>query len=204
MPATIRLKRVGRKKQSAFRIVVTESSTSVEGPAVENLGIYQPRTEPSLVRLDAERTLHWLRDGAMPSDTVRSLLRRTGVWESYHEGIAPEELEQKIVILGPSDGRQTTSRRAEAAEAGQEAREGTGGEDGEGDGTEEPSRDGPGEAVAETEAPPEAQERREQPAETPAEEVDSKAEAPPTDEEKGTEEEAEEDEEEETEEMEEG
>lgn len=179
MPATIRLKRVGRKKQSAFRIVVAESSTSVEGPSVENLGIYQPRTEPSLVRLDAERTLHWLRDGAMPSDTVRSLLRRTGVWESYHEGIAPEELEQKIVVLGPSDGRQTTSRRAEAAEAGEKARERTdaAGAAAEADETEEPPGDGPEEPAAKTEAPPEAEERREQPEEAPAEGADARAEA---------------------------
>lgn len=124
MPATIRLKRVGRKKQSAFRIVVAEKSTSVDGPAIEKLGIYQPRTDPSVVQLDAVRTLHWLRDGATPTDTVRSLFRRAGVWEKYHDGVTPEDLgpDEKSVILGPPVGGRKTSRRADAAaEAEQEA-----------------------------------------------------------------------------------
>ena len=117
MPATIRLKRVGRKKQSAFRIVVADSSTAVEGPSIEKLGVYQPRTDPSVIELDAARALHWLRAGAKPTDTVRSLLQRAGVWEKFHAGVTPEELEEAVVHLGPAPGLRQTSGRAPAAAA---------------------------------------------------------------------------------------
>jgi len=117
MPATIRLKRVGRKKQSAFRIVVADSSTAVEGPSIEKLGIYQPRTDPSVIELDAPRTLHWLRAGATPTDTVRSLLRRAGLWEKFHAGVTPEELEEATILVGPTADRRQTSGRAPAAAA---------------------------------------------------------------------------------------
>ncbi|HKK26459.1 MAG TPA: 30S ribosomal protein S16 [Gemmatimonadota bacterium] len=117
MPATIRLKRVGRKKQSAFRIVVADSSTAVEGPSIEKLGIYQPRTDPSVIELDAPRTLHWLRAGAKPTDTVRSLLQRAGLWEKFHAGVTPEELEQATILVGPTADRRQTSGRAPAAAA---------------------------------------------------------------------------------------
>ncbi|MFW6193272.1 MAG: 30S ribosomal protein S16, partial [Gemmatimonadota bacterium] len=123
MPATIRLKRMGRKKQSSFRIVVAEKSAAITGPAIENLGIYQPRTEPSLVRLDAERALTWLRKGAMPSTTVKSIFRKTGLWEKYHQGITPEELTEKEIRLGPPEGQLKTSGRARAAAAARERAE---------------------------------------------------------------------------------
>ncbi len=111
MAATIRLKRVGRKKQAAFRIVVADDSTAVEGPSIERLGMYQPRTSPSVIEIDAARTLHWLRQGAMPTDTVRSLLRKTGVWQKFHAGTMPEELEEAVVVLGPAPDRRQTSQR---------------------------------------------------------------------------------------------
>lgn len=120
MPAKIRLKRVGRKKQSSFRIVVTERSEAVSGAPIEQLGIYQPRTEPSVIKLNAERALHWLRTGAQPSHTVRSLFRRTGLWEKFHAGATPEELTEKEIFLGP-EGAWKTSRRAESAAAARKA-----------------------------------------------------------------------------------
>lgn len=122
MPATIRLKRVGRKKQPSYRIVVIEKSAAVDGPPIENLGIYQPRTEPSVIRLDAEKALRWLRDGAEPSDTVRSLLRRAGLWEKFHAGVTPEELTEKEIYLGPEGAWKTSGRAAAAAEAREAAK----------------------------------------------------------------------------------
>lgn len=116
MPTTIRLKRVGRKKQSAFRIVVTDSARAVSAPSIERLGVYNPRTQPSVVKLDAVRTLHWLRQGAEPTDTVRSILRQTGVWEQFHAGTAPEELGEAVILRGPAPGRQKTSPRPRAGE----------------------------------------------------------------------------------------
>jgi small subunit ribosomal protein S16 len=117
MAATIRLKRVGRKKQAAFRIVVADVTTAVEGPSIEKLGVYQPRTSPSVIEIDAARTLHWLRAGAKPTDTVRSLLRKTGIWEKYHAGATPEDLEEAVVLVGPAPDRRQTSRRPAPAPA---------------------------------------------------------------------------------------
>ena len=76
MPATIRLQRVGRKKQASFRIVVTEKTLARGGPALEILGIYNPRTDPSTIRFDAARALHWLREGALPSGELNRVVAR--------------------------------------------------------------------------------------------------------------------------------
>ncbi|MXW55605.1 MAG: 30S ribosomal protein S16, partial [Gemmatimonadales bacterium] len=78
MATTIRLKRRGAKKAASFRIIVTDSREGTAGASIERLGLYNPRTQPSLVRINAARTLHWLNEGAQPTDTVRSLLRKTG------------------------------------------------------------------------------------------------------------------------------
>jgi small subunit ribosomal protein S16 len=111
MATSIRLKRVGAKKEASFRIVVMDSRTGTSGSSVERLGIYNPRTTPSLIRLNAARTLYWLHEGAMPSDTVRSLLRQTGVWEQFSRGVTPEEIEEPVIELGPGPGERSTSQR---------------------------------------------------------------------------------------------
>lgn len=108
---SIRLKRIGAKKQASYRIVVMDSRTGTSGASVERLGLYNPRMKPSLIRLDAARTLYWLREGAEPSDTVRSLLRKTGVWQQFHDGVTPDALEEPIVFLGPAAGSRKTSQR---------------------------------------------------------------------------------------------
>lgn len=114
MPATIRLKRMGRKKQPYYRIVVADESSPRDGPPVEKLGIYNPRTEPAVVRLDAARALYWLNEGATPSHTVRSLFRRTGVWEKFHAGVSVEALEETVIHLGPAAGDDKTTQRVSA------------------------------------------------------------------------------------------
>lgn len=77
----IRLRRTGKKKAPSYRIVVADSRAPRDGAFVEILGLYDPLTEPATVRVDAERTQQWLRNGAQPSDTVRRLLARAGVME---------------------------------------------------------------------------------------------------------------------------
>jgi small subunit ribosomal protein S16 len=111
MPATIRLKRMGRKKQPYYRIVVADDSGARDAPPVEMLGVYNPRTEPAVVRVDAARALHWLHEGAKPSDTVRSLFRRAGLWEKFHAGETGEGLEEKVIHLGPAPGEERTTQR---------------------------------------------------------------------------------------------
>jgi small subunit ribosomal protein S16 len=72
----IRLRRAGSKKRPFFRVVVTDSRAARDSSFVEVLGHYNPRTKPERLTLDRERLDHWLKTGAQPSDTVRTLLDR--------------------------------------------------------------------------------------------------------------------------------
>ena len=70
----IRLARVGKKKQPSYRVVVAESHFPRDGRFVEILGIYNPRTKPATVEIDREKVQAWIKKGARPSDSVRTLL----------------------------------------------------------------------------------------------------------------------------------
>jgi small subunit ribosomal protein S16 len=72
----IRMTRVGSKKKPYFRVVVTEARSPREGSFVENLGTYHPRAKPARVDINKERIQHWLKQGARPSDSVRTLLAK--------------------------------------------------------------------------------------------------------------------------------
>ena len=82
----LRLRRVGRKKQPIYRIVVADSKSPRDGRFIEIVGQYAPRaTDDKAVTLQTERIEHWLNVGAQPSDTVRSILRRAGMLKARHE-----------------------------------------------------------------------------------------------------------------------
>ena len=85
MSVKIRLPRTGRKKEPLFRIVVADSSSPRDGKFIEVVGQYAPRQGENALNLRADRVNHWLDNGAQPTDTVRSLLRRAGVLKSRHE-----------------------------------------------------------------------------------------------------------------------
>jgi small subunit ribosomal protein S16 len=72
----IRLRRTGSKKRPYFRVVVTDSRTARDSSFVEVLGFYNPRTKPETLELNRERLDHWLKSGAQPSDTIRTLVAR--------------------------------------------------------------------------------------------------------------------------------
>lgn len=72
----IRLRRTGSKKRPFFRVVVTDSRTARDSSFVEVLGHYNPRTNPETLNIDRERLAHWIKTGAVPSDTVRTLVAR--------------------------------------------------------------------------------------------------------------------------------
>ena len=122
MATHIRLQRTGRKRQASFRIVVTDVNEQRDGPAIETLGTYNPRTQPSIVRLDAAASLNWLYEGAQPTDTVISIFRKTGVWQKFQAGETAETLEEAVITLGPPAGEQKTSRRAAVAAEAQKLR----------------------------------------------------------------------------------
>lgn len=80
MAVKIRLARHGAKKNPFYRIVATSTDAPRDGRFLEVLGTYNPLTDPVAVQVKEDRVLDWLGKGAQPSDTVRSLLRKTGVW----------------------------------------------------------------------------------------------------------------------------
>jgi small subunit ribosomal protein S16 len=73
---SIRMRRTGSKKRPFYRVVVTEGREPREGSFLEVLGTYNPRTKPAVVEIDRERVNHWIKQGARPSDSVRTLLAR--------------------------------------------------------------------------------------------------------------------------------
>ena len=75
----IRLMRVGMKGAPSYRVVVADARSPRDGRIIENIGWYNPLTEPSTITIDSERAQHWLNVGAQPTDSVRSLLRRAGI-----------------------------------------------------------------------------------------------------------------------------
>ena len=72
---SIRMTRMGSKKKPYFRVVLTEARSGLLGDVVENLGTYNPRAKPAEVNIDKARVEHWIKQGAWPSDSVRTLLR---------------------------------------------------------------------------------------------------------------------------------
>jgi small subunit ribosomal protein S16 len=73
---SIRMRRTGSKKRPYFRVVVSEARSKKEGEFIEVLGFYNPRTRPAVVEINKERITHWIKNGARPSDSVRTLLAR--------------------------------------------------------------------------------------------------------------------------------
>lgn len=83
MATSIRLKRMGAKKNPYYRMVVADSRSPRDGRFIEEIGLYDPSTNPATVKIDEEKALKWLKDGAKPSDTARSLLKKQGIWASF-------------------------------------------------------------------------------------------------------------------------
>jgi small subunit ribosomal protein S16 len=77
----IRLRRVGKKKQPIYRLVVADSKAPRDGASVEVIGLYNPLTEPATLEIDEEKALSWLRRGAQPSEAAAKLLARQGILE---------------------------------------------------------------------------------------------------------------------------
>jgi len=149
----IRLMRMGAKKRPFFRVVVADSRSPRDGRFIENIGKYHPLEHPSLIEIDEERAMHWLQNGAQPTQPVRVLLEKTGVWDRFQGGPGTP-------VPPPAD-EEKPSKKAQAAveEGGEEP-------------AEAPAEEAPAETEAEEapaeEAPAEAEEAPAE--EAPAEE----------------------------------
>ena len=79
MAVKIRLKRIGAKKNPYYRVVVADSRYPRDGRFIEEIGTYNPLTNPSEIKIDSEKAAQWIKNGAQPTETVKSLLKKTGV-----------------------------------------------------------------------------------------------------------------------------
>ena len=84
MAVRIRLRRVGKKKMPIYHIVAADSRAARNGKFLEVIGRYEPLQQPMVISANEQRVFHWLKRGALPTDTVRSLLRRNGLWMKWH------------------------------------------------------------------------------------------------------------------------
>jgi small subunit ribosomal protein S16 len=90
MAVKIRLRRMGAKKNPFYRIVVADSRSPRDGRFIEEIGYYNPLTEPKTVKIDDEKAINWLRNGAKPTDTVDRLFKENGLYEKQTENKTQE------------------------------------------------------------------------------------------------------------------
>lgn len=112
MAVRIRLRRTGGKKQPSYRVVVADSRSPRDGRFIENIGHYNPRTDPATVEIDEERARYWLSQGAQPSDAVARLLEKKGV-------ISEREWRHNVVKEKAAETPQAPEAPQEAATEGE-------------------------------------------------------------------------------------
>lgn len=83
MAVRLRLRRIGKKKMPMYQIVAADSRAARNGKFLEVIGRYEPRQDPMIIAANEGRVFHWLRNGALPTDTVRSLFQRNGLWMKW-------------------------------------------------------------------------------------------------------------------------
>ncbi|MBC7326881.1 30S ribosomal protein S16 [bacterium] len=83
MAVRIRLLRMGSNKRPSYRLVAVDAKSKPQGPYLEMLGYYNPLREPPEIKLDEEKIMKWLLNGAQPSETALSLLKKEGIWDKF-------------------------------------------------------------------------------------------------------------------------
>ena len=111
MATKIRLQRIGKKFYAFYRVVITDSRNKRNGRSIEEIGVYDPNKQPSLIQIDSDRVQYWLGVGAQPSETVLSLLKVTGDWQKF-KGLPGAE-----GTLKTSEAAPDAQARVEAVEA---------------------------------------------------------------------------------------
>ena len=95
MAVRLRLKRTGRRNQPAYKVVAADSRSPRDGRFIEIVGTYNPRVNPAEIKLNEEKAFKWLRRGALPTDTVKSILRKSGLWYKWY--LKKKGLEESVV-----------------------------------------------------------------------------------------------------------
>ena len=105
MAVRIRLQRHGKKRRPFYRLVAADSRSQRDGRFIERIGHYDPMTDPANIVIDAEKALKWLRTGAQPSNTVKDLMSKVGIWEQF---------------INEKEGRPTSTPETESTPASDE------------------------------------------------------------------------------------
>ena len=122
MAVKIKLKRLGKIREPYYRIVVADARTKRDGRAIEEIGKYHPKAEPSFIEVNSERVQHWLSVGAQPTDPVRVLLKITGDWQKF---TGEPGAEGTLRTAKPSaDKKERFAAVAKESQASKEAKEG--------------------------------------------------------------------------------
>ena len=127
MAVKLRVMRMGKKKQPTYRVVAADARSPRNGRFIEILGFYDPRSEPSTIQIDNEKAVHWLREGAQPTERVEKLLKISGAWTEFtgeappptvtRAGAAAEPADSPTDAGTDSDEGDTDTGEAEAAAA---------------------------------------------------------------------------------------
>ena len=115
MAVKIKLKRVGKVHAPQYRVIIADSRKRRDGRAIEEVGIYQPLQNPSLIRIDSERVQYWLGVGAQPTEAVLALLKVTGDWQRF-KGLPGAEGTLQVAAEKPSRSAAYEKAAAEAAD----------------------------------------------------------------------------------------
>ena len=124
MALRIRLRRMGSTKRPFYRIVVAEANMPRDGRFVDIVGHYNPITDPAEIKVEEEKIYHWLRQGALPTNTVRSLLKNVGVWRKWgllKRGVDPAQLDTMVPETSTSKTSSTTEKAPPVEEPAVEA-----------------------------------------------------------------------------------
>jgi small subunit ribosomal protein S16 len=117
MATRIRLRRMGAKKRPFYRVVVADQRAPRDGRFIEIIGKYHPLGDPSLIEIDEDRALHWLRVGAQPSNQVRNLMSKVGIWERF-----VAERPSAAIAAKPERTEKTKVSKKAAAKAADDAK----------------------------------------------------------------------------------
>ena len=120
MAVKLRLMRMGKKKQPTYRVVAADSRSPRNGRFIEIIGTYEPRQDPSVVKIDNDRAVHWLANGAQPTDRVEKLLKISGAW-TEHTG---EAFDATVPERAARKSKKQLEKEVEAAKAAASEMEG--------------------------------------------------------------------------------
>ena len=118
MAVRIRLLRMGKIRNPQYRIVVADSRTKRDGKAIEFIGVYHPKEDPSRIEVNSDRVQYWLSVGAQPSEPVQAILSKTGDWQRFKGLPAPTE---PLKVAAPKADRKAVYESEAQAAAGLEA-----------------------------------------------------------------------------------